>query len=87
MANEKIPPPAIGSPSQAWVDWVNACYPYRQREFYGPRELYPLLSDMPDRELAALAAEQWFRASAKQRAVAPRVPAQPKLDLGKDWEP
>jgi hypothetical protein len=59
------PHPEFGAGVEAWRAWVDQAFPYRAKQFSGPFELR-MLTTIPDRDIAALAAEQWFRRQAKE---------------------
>ncbi len=80
---DPIPHPEFGAGIDAWEAWVNEVLPYRADAFDGPAELR-LITRLPDRKIAAVAAEQWFRRQSRE-APARRVPQQRTFD-GEHWQ-
>lgn len=58
-------PPAIGASLKDWSDWLDHVAPYGgPAHLELPRDLR-LLTGVGPREIAALAAENWYRAQAR----------------------
>jgi hypothetical protein len=71
------PHPPFGVGDDAWQAWVDLELPYLGDAFDAPRELR-LVARIPDRRIAAVAAEQYFRQQErdrKQRSVQCRASA------------
>lgn len=63
MATPEHPP--LGAPLIEWVRWVDAVYPYGGRALVAGE--LAKLTEVAPRDIAAVTAEQWFRAKARDR--------------------